>query len=132
MSTFLFKVCDCMHLNAEMVGGSSFVIHLANGKTISVEENQERPFPWKIDDQMFSREDFAERYLQRLIAEKLTGKRIIMHAKGKVPDICGVDGAACRHPGKCNSALCSYCPVADAFFAERDGVELIYAVEGES
>lgn len=37
-------------------------------------------------------------------------------------------GYACRFPGKCNSALCSDCPVAEAFFAERDGVELVYAI----
>lgn len=130
MSMLLFRVYDRMHLNAEKVGPSAYVIHLSNGKTIFVEEGDyEQDFPWKIDDQMFTREALAERYLQRLIAEKLTGKRIIMHAKGKVPDICGVDGAACRHLGKCNSALCADCPVADAFFAERDGVELIYAVE---
>lgn len=58
-------------------------------------------------------------------AEKLTGKRILLHKKREKPDICGY---ACRFPGKCNSALCSDCPVAEAFFAERDGVELVYAI----
>lgn len=66
--------------------------------------------------------------LKRIVSEKLTGKRIILHAKGQVPEICGVDGRACRCPGKCNSGLCYQCPVADKFFADRDGVELIYAV----
>lgn len=58
-------------------------------------------------------------------AEKLTGKRIILHKKREKPDICGY---ACRCPGKYNSALCGDCPVAEAFFAECDGVELVYAI----
>lgn len=70
---------------------------------------------WDVDDL----EDLE------LVAEKLTGKRIILHKKREKPDICGY---ACRFPGKCNSALCSDCPVAEAFFAERDGVELVYAI----
>lgn len=67
----------------------------------------------------------ALNYLKKLVAEKLTGKRILLHKKREKPDICGY---ACRFPGKCNSALCSDCPVAEAFFAERDGVELVYAI----
>lgn len=44
---------------------------------------------WKIDKQYFSRDDWAAKYLVRLIAEKNTGERIIDHERGNVPDICG-------------------------------------------
>lgn len=71
---------------------------------------------WDVDDL----ED-----LELLPAEKLTGKRILLHKKREKPDICGY---ACRFSGECNRALCSDCPVAEAFFAERDGVELVYAI----
>ena len=35
---------------------------------------------------------------------------------------CGVEGRACRRQNACNSALCSHCPVAEEFFAKRDGI----------
>ena len=76
-----------------------------------------------------SKEEYALQYLKTLVAEKLTGKRILFHKKYEVPAICGVNGAACRARGECNRALCDRCPVAEQFFADRDGVELIYAVE---
>ena len=41
-----------------------------------------------------------------------------------------MNGAACRCPGKCNSMICTACPVAEKFFADRDGVELVYAILG--
>ena len=88
-----------------------------------------RTFAWKVDGQYFSNDASALSYLDRLIAEKLTGKRIIYHAKQSVPEICGAGGAACRAQGEYNHALCYDCPVAEAFFAQRDGVELIYATD---
>lgn len=80
---------------------------------------------WKIDTQYCS-EKIAAKYLIRLINEKKTGIRIIEHKIGSVPVICGINGAACRLPNQCNSALCRDCPVAEKFFAERDGVKLHY------
>lgn len=127
----MFYVTDHLHLNAEKVDETSHIIHLSNGKTISVQQNvvhNGRIWEWKIGDQLFSKEEYALKYLQRLITEKLTGVRIIFHAKRAAPVICGVDGRACRCPGKCNTNLCMDCPVAEKFFADRDGVELIYAV----
>lgn len=80
---------------------------------------------WKVDSQVFDTDNYALNYLKKLVAEKLTGKRILLRKKREKPDICGY---ACRFPGECNRALCSECPVAEAFFAERDGVGLVYAI----
>lgn len=122
---------DSLNLNTKPDSNGAYIISLSNGKTITVQANvihNGTEWDWKVDDQVFSNEVYALKYLQRLITEKLTGVRIIFHAKGTVPVICGVEGRACRAPGECNRALCSYCPVAEAFFAERDGVRLVYAV----
>lgn len=108
-----------------------YSIPLSNGKEIKIIEHpilNGSEWDWKVDSQYFSVDKFACKYLKRLISEELTGKRIIYRAKGTCPDICGTDGSACRAPGECNRALCDRCPVAEAFFAERDGAELIYAV----
>lgn len=86
---------------------------------------------WKIDTQYFSWDKWAFDYMKKLIQEKETGIRVINHPKQKVPEICGVNGAACRHPNKCNTMLCSDCPVAEEFFAKRDGVTLQYIAEKE-
>lgn len=107
-----------------------WTVHLPNGKTIPVEQrpiHNEKEWAWKVDDQIFSGDESALRYLKKLITEKQTGKRILPYSMGEVPYICGVNGAACRAPGRCNTLLCDRCPVADQFFADRDGVELIYA-----
>lgn len=122
---------DSIALAPERITEDTYVIRLSNRAEITVVEHPEHNgnvWAWKVDTQIFSDDRGAGYYLKKLICEKLTGKRIIYHAKKEVPDICGVDGAACRSRGKCNTALCSSCPVAEAFFAERDGVELIYAV----
>lgn len=124
-------ITDSRYLNAEQTGEKTWTIHLSNGGEIEVEEApvyNGNIWAWKINGSIWSREDWALGYLKRIIAEKLTGKRILFHAKREVPDICGVNGAACRCKGECNSALCSWCPIAEKFFADRDGVELIYAV----
>lgn len=131
MAIIEMYVKDSLYLDAEQVDDKVSIIHLANGKQIEVEKEpmyNGEPWAWRIDTQIFGNDEYALRYLKALVAEKLTGKRIIFHAKKSVPDICGVDGAACRAKGECNRALCSCCPVAEKFFADRDGVELIYAV----
>lgn len=119
------------NMDAKKDDSNAYIISLSNGKTITVQANvihNGSTWDWKVDDQVFSNEGYALKYLQRLITEKLTGVRIVFHAKKAVPVICGVDGRACRAPGECNRALCFHCPVAEAFFAERDGVRLVYAV----
>lgn len=131
MSLLKMYVTDSLYLDAEQTSETTYVIHLSNGKKIDIEEHPEHNgnvWAWKVDKSIFDDDDSALDYLKRLINEKLTGKRIIMHAKWDAPNICGVDGRACRSPGECNTALCSCCPVAEAFFAEQDGVELVYAV----
>ena len=121
--------------NAGCVGVNQWEIRLSNGTVISAESEVERNggiWAWRIQGQYFDREEHARRYLETLIAEKSTGKRVILHAKRKPPEICGVEGRACRAPNECRRALCFQCPVAEEFFAKRDGVELIYAMnEGE-
>lgn len=113
------------------IGERTFVIRLSNGKRIAVEKEPEHNgeiWAWKVDGQYFDADRYALDYLKRLVTEKLTGKRILFHAKQPVPDICGVDGTGCRAKGECNTVLCSDCPVAEKFFADRDGVELVYAI----
>lgn len=77
---------------------------------------------WLVDGQYFDSDKFAAKYLLRRIEEIRSGIRIFDHEKQAVPAICGVEGRACRHPNACNSALCSHCPVAEEFFAKRDGI----------
>lgn len=129
-------VTDSLFLDAEKISEKVFIVHLSNGKEIRVEKDAEyvnetgkkSTWMWKIDEQFFDKDEYALNYLKKLLVERLTGKRIILHSKRNAPDICGVDGRACRARGKCNTALCSYCPVAEKFFADRDGVELVYAI----
>lgn len=136
MTMLEMYVADSLFLDAEKISEKIFIVHLSNGKEIRVEKDAEyvnetgkkSTWMWKIDEQLFDKDEYALNYLKKLLVEKLTGKRIILHSKRNAPDICGVDGRACRARGKCNTALCSYCPVAEKFFADQDGVELIYAV----
>ena len=126
-----YHVLDVFHFNAEQVGKDKYIIRLSNGKQNEVVEHPKlngTTWAWRVDSQYFSKDSHALSYLKRLVNEKLTGTRIIYHKKMNVPELCGVDGAACRCPGECNRALCMDCPVAEAFFAERDGVKLVYAV----
>lgn len=125
-----YFVLDSLKLKAEQISDNEYLIRLSNGEQIKVIEQpvyNGETWEWKVDTQYFSKEEYALRYLKRLISEKLTGIRVLYHEKREAPDICG-HGRACRYPGKCNTALCSDCPVAEAFFAECDGVKLIYAV----
>ena len=86
------------------------------------EETGTSRWKWLVDGQHFDSDKFAAKYLLRRIEEIRTGVRTFDHEKQAVPDICGVEGRACRHPNACNSALCSHCPVAEKFFAKRDGI----------
>lgn len=132
MSKMKMYITDSLYLNAEQVSDNRYIIHLTNGKEIKITElpkdDKGSIWRWKIESQYFDKDEYALNYLKTLISEKLTGYRIVLHAKKEVPVICGVDGRACRSPRKCNTALCYDCPVAEAFHAERDGVKLIYAV----
>ena len=89
-------------------------------------------FPWKEKTQFFDHDCWAKKYLLRLIDEKKTGIRKIYHKRRIPPEICGFEGRACRSPGKCNTMLCTDCPIAEDFFAERDGVVLQYIPNGET
>lgn len=125
-----YFLSDTMYLNLKW-NGNRAVINLSNGKKITVERDVEynnKVWDWKIDSQYFGNGDHALRYLKELIVEKITGKRILFYAKGSVPEICGVEGLACRAHGEYNRALCWKCPVAEKHFADRDGVELVYAI----
>lgn len=118
-------------ITADLLPDGHCVLNLANGKHIevcSVPAGKHPGFDIRIDNQYFPCKDYADIYLTRLIYEKLTGKRIITHAKREVPQICGINGAACRNKA-CTSALCYRCPIAEEHFAQMDGVELVYAVD---
>lgn len=133
MSMMECYLTDSLFLNSKEVEDNHWCVMLSNGKSFDVWKDIEyngNVWNWKIDTQYFD-EKYALGYLKTLVAEKLTGYRIIYHSKFSVPDICGIDGAACRSKGKCNTALCSHCPVAEQFEADRDGVKLIYAVNKE-
>lgn len=100
-----------------LISVASDVLYHAEG-----EEAGTSRWKWLVDGQYFDSDRFAAKYLLRRIEEIRTGIRTFDHEKQAVPDICGVEGRACRHPNTCDSALCSHCPVAEEFFAKRDGV----------
>ena len=100
-----------------LISVASDVLYHAEG-----EEAGTSRWKWLVDGQYFDSDKFAAKYLLRRIEEIRTGIRTFDHEKQAVPDICGVEGRACRHPNTCDSALCSHCPVAEEFFAKRDGI----------
>ena len=122
---------EILSIEAKQISDKQYIVELSGGKTIAIEKDPEHngsTWAWKIDTQIFSKEESAERYLKKLIEEKTTGLRKLDHSKQQAPEICGGgDGPACRRPGECNRMLCSNCPVAEKFFADRDGVTLVYA-----
>lgn len=86
---------------------------------------------WKVDGQYFDREDSAANYLTNLIAEKMTGKRVINRERGKIPDVCGCEEYVTKYSCWAKvrgyfTMLCSHCPIAEKMQADRDGVILIY------
>lgn len=100
-----------------LISVASDVLYHAEGEASGTSR-----WKWLVDGQYFDSDKFAAKYLLRRIEEIRTGVRTFDHEKQAVPDICGVEGRACRHPNSCNSALCSHCPVAEEFFAKRDGI----------
>lgn len=117
-------------MDAYQTSDKTHEIRLVNGKIITVEEEPEYNgslWEYSVDGQYFSEFGHACDYLHRLIAEKISGVRYIYHQERAIPNICGNE-SCCRHKNKCNTMLCSDCPVAEKFFAERDGVTLVYAV----
>lgn len=100
-----------------LISVASDVLYHAEGEASGTSR-----WKWLVDGQYFDSDRFAAKYLLRRIEEIRTGVRTFDHEKQAVPDICGVEGRACRHPNACNSALCSHCPVAEEFFAKRDGI----------
>lgn len=120
-------------ITADLMPDGRRILNFANGEHIevcSVPDGKHPGFDIRIDNQYFPRKDYADIYLASLVYEKLTGKRIITYAKREVPQICGINGAACRNKA-CTSALCNRCPVAEEHFAQMDRAELIYAVDWE-
>ena len=129
----------CTLNSRERIWKTIYEIHLTNGKKIVVINNAKYDddnddsvcgdiWPWKVDGQLFCRDKSALDYLKQIVGEKLTGKRILFGHKHDIPDICQ---GGCRHPSECNRGMCHQCPIAGEFFAEQDGVELIYAVNKE-
>ena len=100
-----------------LISVASDVLYHAEGEASGTSR-----WKWLVDGQYFDSDKFAAKYLLRRIEEIRTGVRTFDHEKHAVPDICGVEGRACRHPNACNSALCNHCPVAEEFFAKRDGI----------
>ena len=103
-------------------------------RIIIVEKDARMPdtqsrWAWKVcgnNPQYFSSGNTTVKYLMKYMEEQRTGIRVIPRAKRAVPALCGINGRSCRHPGRCNTALCSECPVAEKFFAKRDGLKLVY------
>lgn len=124
-------------MGAERITDDLYVFHLSNGKILEAERlsHDDGDYDlWEIGNTPLA--DMGEvsvcrRVVERIVQEQYTGQRIIPRKKGKIPEICGIEGRACRAKGECNRALCMWCPVADKFFADRDGVELVYAISGE-
>lgn len=116
-------------VDSECIGVGESHILLSNGKTIDTNQVlRNGKMYYVVDGQWFTRLNYAHTYFRKRVIELLTGSRIIFHKQHPVPDICGVNGMACRAKGECNTAICSYCPVAENFFAVKNGVNLIYAI----
>lgn len=72
-----YFLTDSLKLNAERTETGAYIVRLSNGKEITVWKNVElngSKWAWRIDSQYFSNDRYAEKYLHKLIAEKLTGK----------------------------------------------------------
>ena len=124
--------------NIELIPGEYTMIrHNGEAYTLKIKQNPIHNgclWAWKVDAQIFSKDDYAKDYLKRRVSEFITGKRYIDHAPREVPYICGSEGLGCRLKYRDDgtpmfSMLCSECPVAEQMHAERDGLTLVYAVE---
>lgn len=141
---------DVLSVPAKQIDEKAFYVALSNGKTIDVLQDVEYKYTdsygnekcsnwkWKIDGQYFDKDEYATKYLKKIISEKLTGNRIIYHARHEVPDICGCEeflkehandswGCHAQRDGRFSN-LCSSCPIAEEIEANRDGVNLVYAI----
>jgi len=117
---------DCYQMTENI-----FEIRLVNGQTIIVKKDIEYNgsiWNYQVNGYYFNNFKSVYEYVRTLIVEKLTGNRIIYHTKKQIPEICGYEGKACRHPEKCNTMLCLNCPIAEQFFAKHDNVKLIYVI----
>lgn len=115
--------------DGERIGVGKNRFTLSNGKTIDTAMAlRDGNVFYVVDSQWFSRLSYAHEYFRRRVIELLTGVRVLLHKKFTPPDICGFEGRACSAEGECNRAICSYCPIAEKFFAEKDGVSIIYAI----
>lgn len=118
-------------VDAYQVDTNLFEVCLSNGKSIWIETQAKYnndTYAYKVESQYFTTFKSAYNYLRKLIQEKTTGLRMVYHRKQTVPDICGVNGAACRAKGNYNTMLCSMCPIAEEFYAKQDGVKLVYVM----
>lgn len=109
---------------AHEIENNIFEIKLRNGDKIKVQKISKNEYIINESKYSFSF-NTAHRYIRTLIQEKETGIRYIYHPKGTPPEICGVNGSACRNL-ECNSALCNCCPIAEQYFANKDNVRLEY------
>ena len=67
-----------LSIEAKQISDKQYIVELSGGKTITIEKDPEHngvAWAWKIDTQIFSKEESAERYLKKLIEEKTTGLR---------------------------------------------------------
>ena len=124
-------------LNAEPTGSKCFLVRSTDEKkpwTLDIEEKPLRDgeeWEWKIDGQIFSKNDCAVRYLKRRIEENRIGIRIIYNDDPQFPLICG-DGSDCRYELRgCFSMLCSSCAKANKIEADKDGLVIEYRPECE-
>lgn len=129
---FYEEKTSVLGVDAYQIDTNLFEVRLINGKSIRIERQAKYGndiYYCKIDSQYFTSFHPARTYLHQLILEKISCYRMIYHRKQTVPEICGVNGSACRAKGECNRALCTNCPVAEEFFAEKDGVKLMYVTK---
>lgn len=124
-------------MGAERISDDLYVFHLTNGRMLEAKRlsHDDGDYDlWEIGNTPLADlgdDHILRKFIERRLMEQYTGQRILPRKKGKVPEICGIEGRACRAKGECNRALCMWCPVADKFFADRDGLELVYAISGE-
>ena len=111
--------------------------HNGEAYTLKIEQNVRHDghlWSWKVDSQFFSKDEYAEGYLEKRVSELKTGKRYISNVKRGFPVICGFGGLSCRLRYRDDgtpaySMLCSECPKAEQMQAERDGLTLVYMDE---
>ena len=84
MTMIEMYVTDSAYLNAEQTSENTWTIHLSNGEDIPIEKtpvHNGSVWSWRIGTSIFGNSHYAYKYLCTLVTEKLTGRRIIHHAK---------------------------------------------------